>query len=130
MLELYIPVGNKQLRCGYTTGTCAAAATAGAVRLLLTGEALPAVLVDTPAGIAVEVELLEQSAGTGWATCAVRKDGGDDPDVTNGTLIFARAEKTDPPGVTIDGGTGVGRVTRPGLDQPVGAAAINSTPGG
>ena len=128
MLELYIPVGNKQLRCGYTTGTCAAAATAGAVRLLLTGEALPAVRVDTPAGIAVEVELLEQSAGPGWASCAVRKDGGDDPDVTNGTLIFARAEKTGAPGITIDGGTGVGRVTRPGLDQPVGAAAINSTP--
>ena len=128
MLELYIPVGNKQLRCGYTTGTCAAAATAGAVRLLLTGEALPAVRVDTPAGITVEVELLEQSAGTGWASCAVRKDGGDDPDVTNGTLIFARAEKTGAPGIIIDGGTGVGRVTRPGLDQPVGAAAINSTP--
>ena len=48
--------------------------------------------------------------------------------MTNGTLIVARVEKTDTPGVTIDGGTGVGRVTRPGLDQPVGEAAINSTP--
>ena len=128
MLKLYTPVGNKQLRCGYPTGTCAAAATAGAVRLLLTGEALPAVRVDTPAGITVEAELLEQSAGTGWATCAVRKDGGDDPDVTNGTLIFARAEKTDTPGIIIDGGTGVGRVTRPGLDPPGGAAANTSPP--
>ena len=128
MLELYIPVGNKQLRCGYTTGTCAAAATAGAVRLLLTGETLPGVQVDTPAGIAVEVQLLEHTAGPGWAGCAVRKDGGDDPDVTDGALLGARVEKTDAPGVTIDGGRGVGRVTRPGLDQPVGAAAINSTP--
>ncbi len=128
VLELYIPVGNKKLRCGYTTGTCAAAAAAGAVRLLLTGEALPAVRVDTPAGVSVEAELLDHAAGPGWASCAVRKDGGDDPDVTNGTLIFARAERSDTPGVTIDGGAGVGRVTRPGLDQPVGAAAINSTP--
>ena len=128
VLELYIPVGSRKLRCGYTTGACAAAATAGAARLLLTGERLPAVTIGTPAGVTVEVPLLEQTAGPGWASCAVRKDGGDDPDVTNGTLIFARVEKTDAPGVTIDGGRGVGRVTRPGLDQPVGAAAINSTP--
>ncbi len=128
MLELYIPVGKKRLRCGYTTGTCAAAAAAGAARLLLTGERLPAVKVDTPAGITVEAQLLDHAAGPDWASCAVRKDGGDDPDVTDGTLICARVEKRCAPGVTIDGGTGVGRVTRPGLNQPVGQAAINSTP--
>lgn len=127
-LEHYIDVGDRKLRCGYTTGTCAAAAAAGAARLLLTGESLPAVRVDTPAGITVEAELLEHAAGPDWAACAVRKDGGDDPDVTDGTLICARVERTDAPGVTIDGGAGVGRVTRPGLDQPVGAAAINRVP--
>ena len=89
---------------------------------------LPAVRVDTPAGITVEAELLDHAAGPDWAACAVRKDGGDDPDVTDGALIYAKAERTDAPGVAIDGGTGVGRVTRPGLDQPVGEAAINSTP--
>ena len=82
----------------------------------------------TPAGVAVEAELLQHAAGEGWAACAVRKDGGDDPDVTDGALIFARVERTDTPGIIIDGGEGVGRVTLPGLDQPVGAAAINSTP--
>ena len=128
MLEVYIPVGKKKLRCGYTTGTCAAAAAAGAARLLLAGEVLPAVKVDTPAGITVEAQLLEHASGAGWASCAVRKDGGDDPDVTDGVLICARAAKADAPGVIIDGGPGVGRVTRPGLDQPVGAAAINSVP--
>lgn len=127
-LEHYIPVGRQRLRCGYTTGTCAAAAAAGAAALLLTGESLPAVRIATPAGVAVEAELLEHAAGAGWASCAVRKDGGDDPDVTDGTLIFARVERIDAPGLTIDGGEGVGRVTLPGLDQPVGAAAINSTP--
>ena len=127
-LELYIPVGRQRLRCGYTTGTCAAAAAAGAAARLLTGETLPAVRIITPAGVAVEAELLQHAAGEGWAACAVRKDGGDDPDVTDGALIFARVERTDTPGIIIDGGEGVGRVTLPGLDQPVGAAAINSTP--
>ena len=127
-LEHYIDVGDRKLRCGYTTGTCAAAAVRGAAELLLTGRRLSAVRVDTPAGIPVEAELLELSAGPGWAACAVRKDGGDDPDITDGALIFARVERTGVPGVEIDGGEGVGRVTRPGLDQPVGAAAINSTP--
>ena len=127
-LEVYLPVGREKLRCGYTTGTCAAAAAAGAARLLLTGELLPAVRVDTPAGITVEAELLDHAAGPDWAACAVRKDGGDDPDVTDGALIYAKVERSHTPGVAIDGGVGVGRVTRPGLDQPVGQAAINSTP--
>ena len=62
-LEVYLPVGRERLRCGYTTGTCAAAAAAGAARLLLTGESLPAVRVDTPAGITVEAELLSTPPG-------------------------------------------------------------------
>lgn len=127
-LEVYLPVGRKQLRCGYTTGTCAAAAAAGAAARLLTGAVLDEVQVDTPAGVMVTAELLEHAAGPGWASCAVRKDGGDDPDVTDGILICARVERRESPGIAIDGGAGVGRVTRPGLDQPVGAAAINSVP--
>ena len=61
-------------------------------------------------------------------SCAIRKDSGDDPDVTHDTLVFAAVQRTETPGVTIDGGAGVGRVTKRGLDQPVGAAAINSVP--
>ena len=64
----------------------------------------------------------------GRASCAVRKDGGDDIDATTGLLVFAHAEQQDLPGVSIEGGQGVGRVTRPGLDQPVGEAAINRVP--
>ncbi len=127
-LERYITVGREKLRCGYTTGTCAAAASLGAARRLLTGRWDGAVTIATPAGIDVTADLEEQTAGPGWASCAVRKDGGDDPDITDGTLIFAKVSLTDRPGVEIDGGEGVGRVTKPGLDQPVGAAAINSVP--
>ena len=127
-LEEYINVGTKRMRCGYTTGTCAAAAARAASELLITGELVPAVTVATPAGIDVIVEVEEHDLGEGWAQCAVRKDSGDDPDVTEGVLVYARVEHCDEPGIHIDGGVGVGRVTREGLDQPVGAAAINSTP--
>ena len=127
-LEEYINVGTKRMRCGYTTGTCAAAAARAAAELLLHGELVPVVTVSTPAGIDVIVEVEEHDFGNGWAQCAVQKDSGDDPDVTNGALVYARVEFCDKPGITIDGGVGVGRVTREGLDQPVGAAAINSTP--
>lgn len=128
MLDYYIPVGKERLRCGYTTGTCAAAAARGAAERLFTGQWPGAVRLTTPAGIDVQVELEDMRGGGDWAMCAVRKDSGDDPDITNGTLVYARVEKAPVPGVAIDGGAGVGRVTRPGLEQPVGAAAINSTP--
>lgn len=127
-LEEYITVGTKRMRCGYTTGTCAAAAARAAAELLLRNLVVPAVTISTPAGVDAIVEIEEHDTGDGWAACAVRKDSGDDPDVTNGTLVCARVERREKPGVEIDGGVGVGRVTREGLDQPVGAAAINSTP--
>lgn len=125
--EHYISVGRQRLRCGYTTGTCAAAAARGAAELLLGGGRPSAVRIETPSGLPVDAELLDFDSGPGWASCSVCKDGGDDPDATHGTLICARVERTGG-GVEVDGGFGVGRVTRPGLDQSVGAAAINSVP--
>ena len=126
----YVRSGQTMLRRGYTTGTCAALAAAGAVRLLLTGRAPEAVSLTTPKGIEVSVSLAEAElpeAGQA-ARCAVRKNAGDDYDVTDGMLVWAAVRKSAAPGVRIDGGEGVGRVTRPGLDQPVGAAAINRVP--
>ena len=120
--------GQKQLRCGYTTGTCAALAATGAVRLLLTGESPELLELMTPKGLPVEVEPeYIRKISERAAECAVRKDAGDDPDVTDGILVVVTAEKTDGE-IVIDGGKGVGRVTKPGLDQPVGAAAINRVP--
>lgn len=125
--EYYIRSGQKKLRCGYTTGTCAALAAAGAARLLLTGEAPKRMCLMTPKGVLVEVEPQSCVMTGDTAHCAVVKDGGDDADVTHGHLIFASVTRTSG-GITIDGGIGVGRVTKPGLDQPVGAAAINHVP--
>ena len=123
----YVRSGTKLLRCGYTTGTCAALAAAGAVRLLLTGEVPASLSLMTPRGWDVEVEPALCRMEGDAALCAVKKDAGDDPDVTDGLLVFAAVRKTAG-GIEIDGGAGVGRVTKPGLDQPVGAAAINSVP--
>ena len=126
--EHYVLSGGRRLRCGYTTGTCAALAAAGAVRLLLTGTPPPSVSLETPRGITVEVPLEACRLEHGRASCAVRKDGGDDIDAPSGLLVFVHAERQDAPGTVIEGGEGVGRVTKPGLDQPVGAAAINRVP--
>ena len=125
----YIRSGQKLLRCGYTTGTCAALGAAGAARLLLTGHAPDTVALRTPKGILVEVApLFCRQDGTA-ARCAIRKDGGDDVDVTTGLPVIASVTlEPAVPGVRICGGEGVGRVTKPGLDQPVGEAAINHVP--
>ena len=127
--EHYVRSGQKLLRCGYTTGTCAALGAAGAARLLLTGRAPETVALRTPKGIVVEVAPLYcRPAGAG-AECAIEKDGGDDVDVTTGLPVIAAVELLpNTTEIRISGGKGVGRVTKAGLDQPVGEAAINHVP--
>ena len=124
----YALVDGKKLRYGYTTGTCAAAAAKGAALLLLTGRAPAAVQIHTPKGIDLTLPMEEAKREGNAARCAVRKFSGDDPDVTDGALIVATASVSATPGVHIDGGEGVGRVTKPGLKVPVGEAAINPGP--
>ena len=127
-LEHYIRSGQKRLCCGYTTGTCAALAAGGAASLLLLGEAPERLSLVTPKGLAVEAAPEGLRYEGDAAVCGVRKDGGDDADATHDLVVVARVEKSPGPGVRIHGGEGVGRVTKPGLDQPVGAAAINRVP--
>lgn len=126
----------EDLRKGFTTGSCAAAAAKAACYMLLSGSDRNSITVITPKGIAFDAEILNIERDKSFVKCAVRKDGGDDPDITTGALIeaevrFEDSDLSDPdkePRVHIEGGKGVGRVTRPGLDQPVGEAAINSVP--
>ena len=128
MMEQYIEKDGKRLRLGYTTGSCAAAAAKAAAWMLLTGSRKETITLDTPKGIRLTLDVKEISLGVDTVSCAIEKDSGDDPDVTKGTLIFAKVSRVDSPGVTIDGGFGIGRITKRGLDQPVGNAAINSVP--
>lgn len=118
----------KKLYYGYTTGTCAAAAAKAAAMMLATGRVVPYVDILTPKGIALNLEVLEPELAPRHARCAIKKYSGDDPDVTNGVLVYADVTLTETPGVTVDGGEGVGRVTKPGLKQAIGEAAINPVP--
>lgn len=124
--EMFIFVNNRRLRRGHTTGTCAAAASKGAALALL-GEAVPSVRITTPKGITLDLPIEDLRITDDEASCAVRKDGGDDIDATSGTLVYSTVSRIDS-GIEVDGGTGVGRVTRKGLDQPPGNAAINRVP--
>ncbi len=142
--EHYVRSGSKNLRMGYTTGTCAALASGGAARYALTGEVPAEISIMTVKGIPVTLEphdsrrgcIVGAGDGTAFETdgspdtfsVSVIKDAGDDADATNGIEVWSSVTLTESPGIGIDGGFGVGRVTKPGLDQPVGAAAINSTP--
>ena len=127
-MEEYQFSQGKNLRCGYTTGSCATAAAKAAATMLLTGERVDSVRIDTPKGIALNLEPLEVELAENYVSCAIRKDSGDDPDDTNGILVFAKVERTAEPGIHIEGGVGVGRVTKPGLACAVGGPAINPTP--
>lgn len=127
-MEEYQFSQGKNLRCGYTTGSCATAASKAAAAMLLTGERIDSVRIDTPKGIVLNLEPLEVMLTADFASCAIRKDSGDDPDDTNGVLVYAKVEKTAEPGIMIEGGVGVGRVTKPGLACAVGGPAINPTP--
>ncbi len=120
------------MKKGFTTGSCAAAASKAAAYMLLGGNRINEIEIDTPAGEKYHTEVEETVISEGYVRCAVRKQSGDDPDVTDGMLVFATVSLIAPGEsagrVMIEGGEGVGKVTRPGLDQPVGAAAINTVP--
>ena len=123
------------MRYGFTTGSCAAAAAKAAAYMLLSGRQKNTITIETPKGIPYTADVLEITRGEKAVQCAVRKDGGDDPDITSGALIYAEVSLTDhtrmqatDTRIHIDGGIGVGRVTKPGLDQPVGNVAINHVP--
>lgn len=140
------------MRHGFTTGSCATAAAKAAAYMLLFGVEKQNIEIQTPKGLTYCPEILDITRGDSSVSCGVRKDGGDDPDVTSGLIIYAKVEmcedfmsmnthvpaagtgflseceSADRVAILIEGGEGVGRVTKPGLDQPVGEAAINHVP--
>lgn len=148
-MEEYVIKNQKKLRLGITTGTCSAAAAQAAAMQLLLGVESHAVTLRTPKGMTVSVPVYLLESDSRKASYKVVKDSGDDPDVTNGTdvcvtVAYAKQcvrEQTDGsqdrscaftsesfPYLTLDGGIGIGRVTKEGLEQAVGQAAINRVP--
>lgn len=129
--DCYVIKNNKKMRLGYTTGSCAAAAASGAAQILLGGKTITEVSLMTPKGILLHLKLEDITVRDNMVSCGVRKDAGDDPDTTDGILVVASVEKMSGPQpvrIQIDGGQGVGRVTKPGLACKPGEAAINPVP--
>jgi cobalt-precorrin-5B (C1)-methyltransferase len=118
----------KPLRHGYTTGSCAAAATKAALTALILQEPQREATIRLPVGQDVTFQLESCTYSAETATAGIVKDGGDDPDATHGALILSSVEWRDEPGILLDGGVGVGRVTKPGLPVPIGEPAINPVP--
>lgn len=120
------------LNFGFTTGSCAAAGTKAAVYMLLTGKKKNKISIITPKGFQFDAEIVDIVCEKNKISCAVIKNGGDDPDITTGCHIVSTVsllpKKNFKPYVIIDGGIGVGRITKPGLDQKIGSAAINHVP--
>ncbi len=127
-LEHYIKKDHKTLRLGYTTGSCAAAAAKAAAIMLLSQKPCSMISLIPPKGIPLELEVLDISLGKEEVSCGIQKDSGDDPDVTNGMVIYASVRHNQTGAHRLDGGHGVGRVTKRGLQCPVGEAAINPVP--
>ena len=123
-------MSQKNLRYGYTTGACAAAAAKGAAQMLRDQSIVEEVELNLPSGDTVRFPLRGQILHNDAASCYVVKDAGDDPDITNGAEIHARVsiEFFTAHRILIEGGIGIGRVTKPGLAVPVGEWAINPVP--
>lgn len=126
--NMYVYKNFKKLRYGYTTGTCAAAASKASTIMLFNKEDIASVEIMTPKKILLKLKVLNITKGENYVECAIKKDSGDDPDVTNGMLIYGRVTLKDSEGIRIVGGTGVGIVTKKGLQCKVGEPAINKVP--
>lgn len=118
----------QRLRCGYTTGSCAAAAAKAAALMLRDGAIPECVELDTPAGVTLTLRVEQPRLEADRASCCIVKDAGDDPDVTNGIEIYAEVKRRSDGEISIDGGEGIGRITRKGFWGDVGDAAINPVP--
>lgn len=118
-----------KLRTGFTTGTSAAAGAKACVLSILNKKKVDFVDVTLPKKSKIQIKIEKCEFDSQRAICSVIKDGGDDPDVTHGAEICTEVSFTDRLGqIEIDGGEGVGKVTKPGLGLEIGSAAINPTP--
>lgn len=139
-MEKYVYVDGKKYKRGYTTGSCATAAVKAALVMIITKKKVDKIKIDTPKSIELDIEVFNQQIGENFAICSVRKDGGDDIDVTHNMEIYSRVDIIDSKNIPsfcavkkleyleITSGEGIGKVTKKGLSIDVGRPAINPVP--
>lgn len=127
MVDMFVRSGKKILRCGYTTGSTATAASKAATKILLDKKKIDKINIETPKGIDLEIELNSINIEENFVEVSALKDAGDDFDVTDGIEIFAKAEFIKE-GIVIEAKEGIGKVTKSGLSVEVLKPAINPTP--
>ncbi len=125
-MERFIEKNGKKLRYGFTTGTSAAAAAKAAAFMLSHNTQIESIEIDTPKGWILEIPIIEIERTDKYVKCGVVKDAGDDPDVTHGMKFYAKVSWADE--YELKGGIGIGEVTKPGMQIPVGEPAINPVP--
>ena len=128
MNNLFVIKNGKSLRCGYTTGSCAAGAAKAAASMLLSRDKLEYIRIDTPSGIQLNLKIEDIHIEKDHVYCCIVKDAGDDPDVTDKIQIYARISKREDSKIVIEGGEGIGLITRSGFWGERGMAAINPVP--
>lgn len=124
----YVVKDKKILRYGYTTGSCVAAAAKASAEILFSKQEITQVSLMTPKGVVLQIPITVCECAEDHVTCSVVKQAGDDPDVTDGMILYATVSKATHNSITVEGGCGIGRVTKSGLKVPVGEAAINPVP--
>ena len=130
-MEEYVYIDGKKYKRGYTTGSCATAASKAATYMLLTKKEIKTINIDTPKGIPLTLDVQNISLNNDYVECSIKKDGGDDIDATHTMDIYAKAEIIDRENgedIIVCGGYGIGVVTKKGLSVEVGKSAINPTP--
>ena len=129
-MEEYVYIEGKKYRRGYTTGSCAAAASKASVHMLFTKESIGSINIDTPKGIPLTLKVKNIEIKNNYSICSIEKDGGDDIDATHAMDIFAKAElvNKEAEDIIVTGGVGIGIVTKKGLSVEVGKYAINPVP--
>ncbi|MEG0856332.1 MAG: cobalt-precorrin-5B (C(1))-methyltransferase CbiD [Terrisporobacter sp.] len=129
-MEEYVYIDGKKYRRGYTTGSCAAAASKASVHMFFTQQEIENINIDTPKGIPLTLKVKNIEINKDYASCSIEKDGGDDIDATHTMDIFAKAEliPKEEEEIIVTGGIGVGLVTKKGLSVEVGKHAINPVP--
>lgn len=127
-LDLYVIKDGKKLRCGYTTGSCATAASKASTIGITKGEIPDYIEINTPAGVVLNLKVENKELTEEYAKCSITKDSGDDPDSTDGIEIFSKVSLRNDDNIVIKGGKGVGTITREGFWGKVGESAINPVP--